>query len=375
MPSISIAKGRGSVNHNKRKFHTPNVDAERSALNRVLVDQDLQTAYHELFDDALERYNQKQKRSDRRIKNYLSHIRHGKQEKAFHELVVQIGNKDDVPNLDPDKLADMLQEYLAEFEKRNPQMKVFYAVVHMDESTPHLHLDYIPFITKQKRGLDTRVSNDKAIEQMGYTDWRSWRTTEMNVLANIMERNGLDHTIMNDDTIHLSVAEFKKLQREVERVTEPLRQTVTTQKKRVEQLENHLAASVPKDKVRTIIRENELLKAENAKLNTENKELIAITKQFIQPKGIQGASKDARIHQLEHENSQLKADLKRKDLIIEKLKHCIKTIIEFACDWLDISFKQFDKELFDHDEDASNTLEEAFDDDPIKTKHDHTLTR
>ena len=65
MPSISITKGRGSLNHNKRKYHTPNVDAERSVLNRVLVDLELQSVYHELFDEAVERYNSKQKRADR----------------------------------------------------------------------------------------------------------------------------------------------------------------------------------------------------------------------------------------------------------------------------------------------------------------------
>ena len=137
MPSISITKGRGSLNHNKRKYHTPNVDAQRSVLNRELINLELHQVYHELFDSAVERYNQKQKRSDRKIKDYLQNVRNDKKTKEFHELVVQIGNKDDVQNLDPNHLADMLQQYLADFERRNPQLKEFNAVIHMDEATPH----------------------------------------------------------------------------------------------------------------------------------------------------------------------------------------------------------------------------------------------
>ena len=219
MPSISIAKGRGSLNHNKRIFKTENVDAERSVLNRVLVDLELQSVYHELFDEAVKRYNSKQKRADRKIKNYLQHVRSDKKTKEFHELVVQIGNKDDVQNLDPNVLADMLQEYLVEFIKRNSQMKVFYAIIHMDQTTPHLHLDYVPFATNQTRGLETRISNDRAIKQMGYASWLDWRTSEMDKLADILHRNGFERTIMNDDTIHLSVAAYKKLQREVDKRT------------------------------------------------------------------------------------------------------------------------------------------------------------
>lgn len=382
MPSISIAKGRGSLNHNKRVFKHKNVDAERSALNRVLVDQELKTAYHELFDDALQRYNQKQKRADRRIDNYLSHIRHSKQEKEFHELVVQIGNKDDVPNLDPDALADMLQQYLDEFQTRNPQMKIFYAVIHMDEATPHLHLDYIPYITGQKRGLDTRVSNDKAIQQMGYKTWTAWKDNEMESLTNILHQHGLERTIMNDDTIHLSVAAYKKMQREVDRVTEPLQQTVkkqtstiTIQKKRIELLEEQLNHSVPRETAVRLQTQNQEMKKTITQLKSDNQELKEIATNLTKTKDIDASMKDARIRQLERENTQLKADLKKKDGLIEKLKHCIRTIIEFACEWLDISFKQFDKELFDHDEDSSNTLDEVFDDEPLQKQKDYDLTR
>ena len=382
MPSISITKGRGSLNHNKRKYHTPNVDKERSALNRVLVDLELQSVYHELFDEAVERYNSKQERADRKIDNYLQHIRKDKKSKEFHELVVQIGNKDDMQRLDPNELAEMLQEYLADFETRNPQLKVFCAIIHMDEATPHLHLDYVGWSKDNKRGLDTRVAHDKALQQMGHSAYTGWRASELAVLENILHRNGMERTIMNNDTVHMPVKEFKKMQREVDRVTEPLQQTVkkqnstiTIQKRRIELLEEQLKHSVPKETADRLYNDNKQMKQTISKLKSDNQELKEIATNLKKSKSIDTQLKDARIHQLERENTQFKADLKKKDGLIEKLKHCIRTIIEFACEWLDISFKQFDKELFEHDEDASNTLDKVFEDEPLPIQKDYDLTR
>ena len=102
MPSISVSKGEGSLNHNNRKFKTANVDPSRTHLNIILkkpCQKVLQNAYHELFDNALQKYNGRQKRDDRKIKNYLSHIQNSNQEKPFHEVVVQIGNKDNTRGL------------------------------------------------------------------------------------------------------------------------------------------------------------------------------------------------------------------------------------------------------------------------------------
>ena len=296
--------------------------------------------------------------------------------------MVQIGNKDDVQNLDPNALADMLQEYLADFETRNPQLKVFCAIIHMDEATPHLHLDYVGWSKDNKRGLDTRVAHDKALQQMGHSAYTGWRASELAVLENILHRNGMERTIMNNDTVHMPVKEFKKMQREVDRVTEPLQQTVkkqnstiTIQKRRIELLEEQLKHSVPKETADRLYNDNKQMKQTISKLKSDNQELKEIATNLTKSKSIDTQLKDARIHQLERENTQFKADLKKKDGLIEKLKHCIRTIIEFACEWLDISFKQFDKELFEYDEDASNTLDKVFEDEPLPKQKDYDLTR
>ena len=158
--TISIMVGKGSVNHNSRKFHAKNTDPERSYLNVEYCNENLQLVYHQLFDEAKQRYNAKQKRADRMIPDYYEKIRSGKQEKLFHEVIVQIGNREDM-NAQSENgalAAQVLDEYMREFQKRNPNLRVFSAHLHMDEATPHLHIDFVPFTTGSKRGMDTRVS-------------------------------------------------------------------------------------------------------------------------------------------------------------------------------------------------------------------------
>ena len=94
--TISAMRGPGSLNHNRRSFTAENVDPKRSSLNVVYRDEPIQKVYHELFDEALARYNAKQTRADRKIKDYYEKIRASKQEKTFHEIILQVGNKDDM---------------------------------------------------------------------------------------------------------------------------------------------------------------------------------------------------------------------------------------------------------------------------------------
>ena len=154
--TISGMMGKGSVQHNTRAFSAKNVDRERSKDNVEFCNKNIKEVYHELFDEALERYNAKQKRSDRKIENYYEKIRQCKQEKLFHEVIFQIGNKDDMNARSEDgQLAkQILTEFMEEFQRRNSNLYVFSAHLHMDEETPHLHIDFVPFIQNSKRGLE-----------------------------------------------------------------------------------------------------------------------------------------------------------------------------------------------------------------------------
>ena len=220
--TISAMVGHGSVNHNSRKFHAKNTDPERSHLNVTYCQENIKAVYHELFDEALERYNAKQTRADRRIENYYEKIRSGKQEKPFHEIILQVGNKDDM-SADSDEgrlAAAVLDEYIRAFQERNPNLRVFSAHLHMDEATPHLHIDFVPFTTGSKRGLDTRVSLKQALAAQGFkggtrgdTEWSQWVRSEKEQLAAVMERHGIEWEDKGTHDKHLSVLDYKKEQR------------------------------------------------------------------------------------------------------------------------------------------------------------------
>ena len=214
--------GKGSVNHNSRKFHAKNIDSERSYLNVEYCNEDVKDVYHELFDEALVRYNEKQTRSDRKIDDYYDKICFGKQEKPFHEIILQIGDKDNMgaTTENGQLAAKVLDEYMRDFQRRNPTLWIFSAYLHMDEATPHLHIDFVPYTTGSKRGLDTRVSLKQALSALGFkggtrseTELNQWVQHEKKQLAEIMLEHGIEWEQKGTHEKHLSVLDFKKKER------------------------------------------------------------------------------------------------------------------------------------------------------------------
>ena len=248
--TISVMVGKGSLNHNSRVFYADNVDPSRSHLNIEYCNENIKDVYHELFDDALARYNAKQKRSDRKIENYYEKIRSGKQEKPFHEIVIQIGNRDTCAAATDDGsfAARLLDEYMQGFQTRNPTLRVFSAHLHMDEATPHLHIDFVPYTTGSRRGLDTRVSLKKALEALGFkggtrsdTEWDQWANAEKERVAEIMLAHGVEWEKKGTHEEHLSVLDYKKKERTkevelLERQKENIEQTKKAQLKTSAQL-------------------------------------------------------------------------------------------------------------------------------------------
>ena len=223
--TISAMVGKGSVNHNSRKFKAENVDGSRTHLNIDYCNEPIKKIYHELFDEALKRYNEKQTRADRRIENYYEKIRDSKQEKPFHELILQIGDKENMSaESENGQLArQVLDEYYRGFQERNPNLRVFSAHLHMDEATPHLHIDFVPFTTGSKRGLDTRVSLKQALAAQGFkggtrgdTEWNQWVSAEKSALAFVMERHEIEWGHKGTHEKHLSVLDYKKQEQTVE---------------------------------------------------------------------------------------------------------------------------------------------------------------
>lgn len=223
--------GKGSLNHNSRKFHAKNTDPNRTHWNVEYCNEDIKDVYHELFDDALKRYNDKQTRKDRKIDDYYEKIRSGKQEKLFHEVILQIGDKDNMGSetMEGQLAAKILDEYMKGFQERNPTLRVFAAHLHLDEATPHLHIDFIPYVTGSKRGLDTRVSLKQALSSLGFkggsrseTELNQWVQSEKQKLAMVMRENEIEWDQKGTHEQHLSVLYYKKKVREqeVEELTE-----------------------------------------------------------------------------------------------------------------------------------------------------------
>ena len=242
--TISFMTGKGSVNHNSRKFHAKNTDPERSCLNVEYCNENVKDVYHELFDEALTRYNEKQTRSDRRIDDYYEKIRSGKQEKPFHEIILQIGDKDNMgAKTENGRLAaKVLDKYMRDFQWRNPTLRVFSAYLHMDEATPHLHIDFVPYTTGSKRGLDTRASLKQALSALGFkggtrreTELNQWVAYEKEQLAAVMLEHGIEWEKKGTHEKHLSVLDFEKKERAKE-VAE-LEQSISDGKERLSDIQ------------------------------------------------------------------------------------------------------------------------------------------
>ena len=223
--TISISKGKGSIAHNTRAFNADNIDPSRSKYNIQFVHQTVKQAYHQLFDTALANYNAKQTRSDRIITDYYEKIRTGLQEKTCYEILVQVGNMNtmNAKSKDGQIAKEILIEYMEDFIKRNTTLHVFSAHLHMDEETPHLHIDFIPYITGSKRGLETRVSLKQAMNKLGFsskgkaeTEYSLWQDAEKEHLANIMKKHDIKWLQKGTHNEHLSVYDFKKQERKKE---------------------------------------------------------------------------------------------------------------------------------------------------------------
>ena len=214
--------GDGVVAHNRRTYFAENVDPTRTHLNVEYCYTPIEEAYHQLFDAALAEFNAKQKRKDRCIENYYEKILDGKQEKPFYEVILQVGNKDDMGTAgeNAELAKTILDKFYRSFLERNPQLHVYSAHLHMDEATPHLHIDFIPFTTGSKRGLSTRVSLKQALADQGITgEGRSlterdlWVQKEKEALAEIMLEHGIEWEQKGTHEKHLSVLDYKKQER------------------------------------------------------------------------------------------------------------------------------------------------------------------
>ena len=358
--------GKGSVNHNSRKFHAKNTDPERSCLNVEYCNENIKDVYHELFDKALARYNEKQTRNDRRIDDYYEKICSGKQEKPFHEIILQIGNKDDMgaKSEDGQLAAKILDEYMQGFQQRNPTLRVFSAHLHMDEATPHLHIDFIPYTTGSKRGLETRVSLKKALAELGFkggtrndTERNQRVAAEKERLAEIMLQHDIEWEKKGTHEKHLSVLDFEKQERQKEvaelektisgskeelsdilyqqvaagQETEQIRKEGEAIRQEVSELTatNHIL----KEQAETLTEDREKLLSENEKLEKQQKKLQQEINKMVQSKEVMERNIHAYDEDVKWQLTELGALMSAKNYrdkkalpLVEKLKEVVKNL-------------------------------------------------
>lgn len=227
--SLTFRVDSGVIEHNNRDFVAKNVNPDRIPLNIIYKQERLEDKYHELFDKALEEYNARQKRPDRKKTDYLEEIKKSKQEKPFYEAVIQIGDMNDcgIGKENCEAAKQMLDEYMLDFEKRNPNIKVFNAVMHLDEATPHLHIDFVPICHSPNHGLPVRVSLKGALKEQGFggknakeTDRQVWASSEKKFLAEILKKHGFEQEHKNIHRAHMKVDEYKDYASRIERMNE-----------------------------------------------------------------------------------------------------------------------------------------------------------
>lgn len=251
--SISFRVDSGFLDHNNRVITAHNVDVSRSSDNITYIKIDLRQFYEQVFGAALAEYNAKQKRADREIPDYYEHVKKSGKGKLFYEVVVQFGDLHDcgLGSVNWNTAKSMLDNYMREFEQRNPNLKVFNAVMHLDESTPHLHIDFVPMAHKGQRGLSLKNSMSGALREQGFfssnkmqNEWTAWSESERSVMEQILLKHGLRREDKNVHRQHLSVDDYKKAAQEAENIRKINAHINELKKKPIEELTSYEAALI-----------------------------------------------------------------------------------------------------------------------------------
>lgn len=317
---MSIAKGRGYLNHNDRsidRVSEKSWDPELSRNNIICKNVPIQDAYDQLFGKALSEYNQRQidaNHPERQIKNYCDHISRSKQEKPFYEFVVAFGNMNDKDTDIYPVLQRCLSDYVTDFEERNPNFKVFQKIVHLDEKgIDHAHIDFIPVSTHNKRGLNVKNSFRGALKEMGYTGktaFLDWRQSEEKYMAEILERHGLEFERGSGRDEHLNVRQYQAEAREINRLAQ-------------QKLKNMELPSIPEPEIKT----NPITKSESVKLSKAEFDQI---RQVIEHQQTQITSLEAQKSDLSAKlkNIELKLDAARKKPYMRENETLIQNLKE-----------------------------------------------
>ena len=207
--SFKTNPSQTNIRHNNRELTEKefrsdahkHIQREKSKYNIQIFKRDIKDVYHELFDDALNAYNAKQKRKDRKIDDYYKHVQKSKNLDLQREFIVAVGNKADWERLsfeEKQEVGEALARYVRDFNERHDNMTIYNAIVHLDESgAPHAHFNVVPTATGYKNGLAVQPSFRKALEQEGFgpsgrEQFKTFRDAEVHRLHEFVHEIGID---------------------------------------------------------------------------------------------------------------------------------------------------------------------------------------
>lgn len=202
--------------HNRREpgalGHASAIDGSRTGDNIVLVDIPVREAYANIFGNAVQEYNNRA-RADRQIRDYWSTINADSRKHAVYELIVQVGGKVEGA---PVAAVDALKRYVAEWGRANPNLHLTGAYIHMDEGTPHLHMDYIP-VAECRRGMALQNSLTGALKAQGFvtsstrdTAQMQWEQAERTRMRDICRQAGIALVEQGNGRKYMSIRKYKQ---------------------------------------------------------------------------------------------------------------------------------------------------------------------
>lgn len=275
----------------KEKERNSHIDYSESDKNKYLVQKDIKELYREEFGEALEKYNAKQKRNDRKIDDYYKHIERGKKTALQQEMIIQVGDMNDFNyRADYENANEILSEWFKGFEERNPNLKVYNAVIHNDEKTPHMHLNFVPVASGYKRGLEKQVAFDRAIMQQDPTldkvrPFDDWREKEVKLLEGMLKERGIERKLVGSNN-YKDVNEYKEkkdLENEILFLKEKVSEKNNELREMSERLPGEIKIKAEKEKKTEVVHKG-FLKKETVEKPTGN--WIVATKELKRVQGI-----------------------------------------------------------------------------------------
>ena len=211
--------------HNNRKYKNnknEQIDLSLSQYNVTLVGtknitEDIKEFYKKEFSEATYNYNKNQKDERRKIADYLTKMDKDSKSNMAVEFIFQVGDKEDWQNAtmeDKKKTAEIFKKAISILEEKG--IKTVNASLHLDETSPHLHLLAVPIITGQKRGLEKQVSQNKVITLKVLNQIRT--EVEKAFVTEYNKIYGTNKTLKKGCEIeeHLSVEDYKDTKKVLE---------------------------------------------------------------------------------------------------------------------------------------------------------------